>query len=344
MSSDAPSEFLSCDWGTTSFRLRWLKTSGEEIRWETRCDTGVRTVYERASAHGHESPLARAAYFEAELTQHLDRFAAACAGFQSGLPLVISGMASSTVGWKELRYATLPFPLDGSGMVWERIPWQSPRWLGPTFILSGAANAADMMRGEETELMGLMNRSDWAIPEAGCWVILPGTHSKHVRVESGKVVGLRTFMTGELFEVLKRHSLLKATLPAHGIGSGQGDAPLTTEAEEQFLQGVDTACEFGVVAGLFRVRTRVVLGGAEVGLNDWFLSGLLIGGELMELDREGVGCVLLGGAGVLHRLYGLAFARLDLDEVRCVSFPEPVVRTAGSLGQAFLLRHGVLKR
>jgi len=123
-------------------------------------------------------------------------------------------MASSSVGWRELPYAKTPFPLDGSGVRSDELTWSKPEWLGPVHLISGVATACDMMRGEETEIIGLMSEASLASQRNRSLLILPGTHSKHVWIEDQSVVEFRTFMTGELFEVLGQQSLLKASVDA----------------------------------------------------------------------------------------------------------------------------------
>ncbi len=171
---------LSCDWGTSVFRLRWCDADGV-VRSEHVSDRGVaRIVREGRGAGGFVETLHDAA--EA-LRGGLDDVALPSA-------VVVSGMASSTIGWRELPYGTLP---------WEPTPEAVPNAsLGtlriggrdvPAWLWSGLASADDVMRGEETQLIGL--RLAGALPRDGT-AILPGTHSKHVTLRGGAVVGFRT--------------------------------------------------------------------------------------------------------------------------------------------------------
>src|SRR5262245_10716271 len=106
-------DFLSCDWGTTSFRLRWISGSdGRTIR-ELCEKTGVKTIY-TAVEHEHSGPagaLERPKAFGRFLSEKLDGLLAGDKAPQTTMPLVISGMASSSIGWKELSYSGTPFPL-----------------------------------------------------------------------------------------------------------------------------------------------------------------------------------------------------------------------------------------
>src|SRR4051812_2508684 len=107
-------DFLSCDWGTTSFRLRWLAEG--EIKQEYADQAGCKAVFDSAGED-------RARLFEAHL-----RRAIATLDPPRGkkLPLVISGMASSSIGWRELPYAQLPVQLDGTDLRVQRIEWDAP--------------------------------------------------------------------------------------------------------------------------------------------------------------------------------------------------------------------------
>ena len=73
-------------------------------------------------------------------------------------------------------------------------------------ILPGIAQrdpkAPDVMRGEETQLLGALgvDAADDAV------VCMPGTHSKWVRANGGTVERFATFMTGELFDVVSRRN------------------------------------------------------------------------------------------------------------------------------------------
>src|SRR6266568_3400299 len=207
-------DFLSCDWGTTSFRLRRVAGPDRTVIREIREPAGVKSLYEEAMRSGAEIEAARANVFARFLNRKVEALLAAEKTPGHNLPLVISGMASSSVGWRELPYANTPFPLDGSGVRSEELAWSKPEWLGPAYLISGVATACDMMRGEETEIIGLMSEVSLATLRERSLLILPGTHSKHVWFEDQSVVDFRTFMTGELFEVLGRQSLLKASVDA----------------------------------------------------------------------------------------------------------------------------------
>ena len=205
-------DFLSCDWGSTSFRLRWVRGPRRNVVCEICEPSGVKVLYEEANQNGAQDEKLRAPFFAKFLNTKLEALLGSTPLPTTPLPLFISGMASSTVGWCELPYAKAPFALDGSGVSLKAINWNKPPWIGATYLISGVATEHEMMRGEETEIIGLMAEPALHTLRARCLIILPGTHSKHVRIENESVVDWRTFMTGELFEVLGRHSLLRASV------------------------------------------------------------------------------------------------------------------------------------
>ena len=206
-------------------------------------------------------------------------------------------MASSTIGWKELAYATLPLRLDASDLRVEQIDWPSPPVVKKTFLISGAASQTEMMRGEETEAIGLflLLRSH----PAQATLILPGTHSKHLTIADGAITDIQTFMTGELFEVLAKHSVLRASLEP----SAQVD-------HVAFKSGLDRVRSHGLPSSLFQTRTRQVLGRNSPESNASFLSGLLIGAELASLRPAGD--ILIAGPNSVRDLYALAARHLGL--------------------------------
>lgn len=292
--------FVSCDWGTTSLRLRWIGPGGEVAR-EVRAACGCKLLFESA----RERTMAPAVLYQETMLKELEAFDDLAANVGSQVPLVISGMASSTIGWQETPYLKSPLKLDGSNLRFLEIVWQGPNWLGRTFLISGVAIRQEIMRGEETEAIGLLASR----PGFQGTLVLPGTHSKHLQVEGAEVTGIATFMTGELFELMARHSILKASIELDERSPGWA-----------FEDGVREALQNGVTRSLFRVRTRAVLDQADARENRHFLSGLLIGGEMAELLQGRIeGDVLLAGAPHLRDLYARA--------LRVVSEPELVWST-----------------
>jgi 2-dehydro-3-deoxygalactonokinase len=286
-----PAQFLSCDWGTSSFRLRWVSTTTNEILAQIEAPTGAREIYERGQSTG----APRFGLFAQVATEHIEKIA--LRHHLSGQPLIISGMASSTIGWKELQYATMPFALDASSLVVDELTWEAPDGLGPTYIVSGVASATDIIRGEECQAIGLLAQPEFQKFRERSLLILPGTHSKHMFIESGRVHTSQTFMTGELFETLASHTVLKATVDQ--------SASIAAHAAD-FKAGLNYVRDNGLAASLFRVRTRGVIDRADATANAAFLSGILIGAELQSLDRNPTLPIIVAANEQLTSIYSLA--------------------------------------
>lgn len=272
--------FIACDWGTSRLRVRWRGPDG--LR-EVASDDGA----SRLAARGGD----RARVFEEALREALQRL-----GAPAGLPVLVSGMASSSIGWIELPYARLPFRLDGSGVVGR---WTTSDDRCRVCLISGVRDQDDMMRGEETQALGwaeAVEQAGHALPERAM-LVLPGTHSKHIRVESGALTSISTFMTGELFEVFCRHSVLRHSVATEATSAGTGDSEVPVDSGA-FSEGVRASARPGLAAALFQVRSRQVLSGRDPVSNRSFLSGLLIGAELRSLEAGEAPVILAAGKGL----------------------------------------------
>jgi 2-dehydro-3-deoxygalactonokinase len=295
--------FVSCDWGTSHFRLRLV---GFPESREICTDDGTAKL----------AGIARTADERATLFRSILQRARGQLDGAHDLPVVISGMASSSIGWKELRYARVPFALDGRDAVREQ--------LDPgVHLISGLRSDTDVLRGEETEALGLAAALGDELPTRAVFV-LPGTHSKHLDITDGCIVDFRTYMTGELFDVLGRHRVLRHSLDL--------DAALDRAA---FLDGIKEVERKPLTAALFRVRTRQLLEQRDAPSNASFLSGILIGVELMaliEVDRS----IIVDAGERLRLMYATAAEALRLgDRFRTIDSARLAM-----LGQEVLLRQG----
>jgi 2-dehydro-3-deoxygalactonokinase len=326
-----PSHIISCDWGTTSLRLRLVHiTAFPQILAEYRCDEGA------AALAATSTPETRPACFEGALRRSFESLAMRTSQPLDGLPVVISGMASSSVGWISLPYSRLPFDLNGQDAVVERLKLDDH----PILLISGVRDELDVMRGEETELLGLMQLPEARALASRCIAVLPGTHSKHVNIAGGKIVSFRTAMTGELFSVLASHSVLR-----HSVCSGDRSPSLPRQAagpaREAFVQGVQQSLESDLPSSLFRVRTRQLLQGEPPALNAAYLSGLLIGSEVGALRRRNLDepIVLCAGSAVAE-WYAAALETAGLGN-RTVAIAAETVDQLSAAGHAMIQRLGV---
>src|SRR5882757_7943885 len=261
--------YVAIDWGTSSFRL-WLMDAAGSICGERRSDEGM-TVAAKAG-------------FASVLQAHLDALGAA-----ADLPVVICGMAGARQGWVEAGYIDTPAHLSDVLGRAVAVPGQARDIRILPGIAQRDATAPDVMRGEETQLLGALGLN--ATDEAD--VCMPGTHSKWVRVRSGTVERFATFMTGELFGAVARDTIL-----SHAVAGA--DEAVDADA---FRSAVADACAAPARAAnlLFRVRSRQLLFGGRASAARETISGTLIGLELAAglAERRPGGAVTLIAAGRL---------------------------------------------
>ncbi|HYH56325.1 MAG TPA: 2-dehydro-3-deoxygalactonokinase [Anseongella sp.] len=209
---------LSCDWGTSSFRLRLVRLQDQAVTGEVSSAEGIAVVFGRWSL---QKAAGRQDFYKEELRKHIRNLSARVRTSLENIPLVISGMASSSIGMTELPYAGVPFPLDGGKAVVQKLP-PAGDFPHELFLVSGLRTQGDVMRGEETQVIGLMShfgeKGATSRFTEGAVFIFPGTHSKHIYLDRDEVRDFETYMTGELFQLLANHSILK-----EAVDKGQGD-------------------------------------------------------------------------------------------------------------------------
>jgi 2-dehydro-3-deoxygalactonokinase len=282
------SALIGLDWGTTSFRAYRMTADGDVIE-RKEAPAGILQVPERRFDEA----------FAAQVGPWLTA--------EPGLPVVASGMIGSRQGWVEVPYAPCPAGSADlvNGLLHHRTAGGVDIRFVPGLSVRGQDGVPDVMRGEETQILGVLA----ARPETRL-LVLPGTHSKWVTVENGRIDGFATFMTGELFAVLRQHSILGRLM--------QG-AETDDEAFERGVRfGLATeAGSGGLLRRLFSARTLGLFDELPAtGIND-YLSGLLLGAELREArgcvgeaaTRAGV--VIVGGAALADR-YRRALALADI--------------------------------
>jgi 2-dehydro-3-deoxygalactonokinase len=229
-----------------------------------------------------------------------------------GLPAIASGMIGSRQGWREAPYCPTPARLSDLAKSLTEIGTPD----GPLFVVPGVAHQGDIpnvMRGEETEIFGALGRRP-ALAERSL-LIHPGTHAKWVRIENGAIRDFATYMTGEVFAVLKEHSILGR--PARDAAQSGKDARTDWDAFERGATTVrDGAC--GLWPLLFSARSLVLFDrlSAEASLD--YLSGLLIGEEmrcaLRSPDAAADGPLALIGNAVLNARYARALSLFGAPE------------------------------
>ncbi|SIT10531.1 2-dehydro-3-deoxygalactonokinase [Zobellia uliginosa] len=309
-----PKNFISCDWGTSNFRLRWVDTDTLDVLCEHTTDMGTKKRFQQFKS---QSEMKQDQFFAAYLKEQLKALNIA---EDNDRIIVASGMLSSSIGMKELSYAPMPFSFDGMDLSSEFIPFDS---MPNVLLVSGVSSKSDVMRGEEIQAVGLAE--ELAHHKSGT-LLLPGTHSKHIRFEKGIFKDFTTFMTGELFEIISRHSILSASLEP---------AQWETSFQNIFLEGVEKGLTNQCMPSLFSIRANTLLNHISGHDNYFYLSGLLIGAEITNLQRRKE-TVFLAASGIYNTLYKLALASfLPKDEIIC--FEERILEKALLKGQKKIL-------
>jgi 2-dehydro-3-deoxygalactonokinase len=211
--------------------------------------------------------MVRDGRFEEALTEALSGWPAA------KLPILLSGMIGSRQGWREAPYVAAP--AGAAGLARELATAQSR--LGTIRIVPGVSRDAggwpDVMRGEETEVLGALARGG---ARDGLFV-MPGTHSKWVRVADGAVADFRTYLTGELFAAVKDHTIIGRLMAAE-----PGPAAWQAGFARGLAAGRALDSAGALLARLFSVRPLGLFERLSADQAEGFLSGLLIGAEIAD--------------------------------------------------------------
>ena len=268
--------FIAVDWGTTNRRAYRLDSSGA-CKEEFEDSKGVLSIPKDG--------------FPAAVEEIRERL--------GDLPLLLGGMVGSNKGWIEVPYVPCPAGIDE---LVQKLAWAGEREAivpGVSYIGQGRA---DVMRGEEVQLLGGV--------EAGtvhhdALVCHPGTHNKWALLREGSIHSFGTVMTGELFSLLKDHSILSELL--------QGPV----EANDAFRQGVRSALAREMLpASLFEVRAEVLLGLMKREDAPSYVSGLLIGTDVrIGLLWPAAAEIGVMGRKDLTRLYSAAIAETGRESI-----------------------------
>lgn len=235
-------DWIAVDWGTS--HLRAWAMQGDKPRAEARSDAGMGTL----------DPTG----FEPALLALVEPWMGA-----APIEVLMCGMVGSRQGWAEAPYR--PVPCTPLGPEHGRPATRDGRLRVRIVPGLKQAHPADVMRGEETQIAGFLATH----ANFDGVLCLPGTHTKWVQVSAGEVVSFRTFMTGEMFALLSRQSVLR-----HSVGAGWDDDAFD-EAVGSTLARPETLAQ-----RLFTIRAVGLLSGAEPGRATATLSGLLLGAEL----------------------------------------------------------------
>ena len=277
-------QILSCDWGTTSFRLRLVNVKDGKILAEMNEGRGIAAVH-NDWLQSNKPENDRVSFYKIILQSYIRKLHG---GDLEGVPFIMSGMASSSIGIKELSYSKIPFDLGGDSLnslnVLKIVSDEECRH--DILLVSGLKTNSDVMRGEETMLVGC----DFG-DNVETLAIFPGTHSKHAMVKNKILIDFKTYMTGEIFDLLANKSILaKSVIKSEG---------------EKFSSVFETGVKEGAAGNLlntsFHVRTNQLFKTLSPEENYHYLSGLVIGTELKEISATNVNIHLVCGQGLMER-------------------------------------------
>lgn len=274
---------IAVDWGGSSLRAY-------------RLDAGGRIIEHRRSNDG---ALASHGRFSQVLGGLIE-------GWSEGL-VVLSGMIGARGGWIEMPYIDCPAGIGALAAGMRRLDADAPLAGHALWCVPGMADrgreAVDVMRGEETQIAGLLD----TLGPGTHHLCLPGTHSKWVTIRDGRVVRIHTALTGELYGLLRRHSLVGALMDG-----GDNDAFEPSAFDAGLARSAHAG---GLLHHLFGVRAAGLAGLYGDGLAS-YLSGLLVGHELrggLAVDRAHPGLVHVVGSERLIEVYTRALAALGFE-------------------------------
>jgi len=254
--SPHPPRCIVLDWGTTSLRALLVDANGAVLdRVETQ--DGIPSVPKTG--------------FEAVLARNIASWRHA----HTALPVYAAGMITSRNGWIETPYVEAPAGADAlaAAVKWLRLADGGVIGFIPGLTDKSVKPFPDVMRGEETQLVGFGLGQEMT-------VVLPGTHSKWARIEKGRIARFRTFVTGEIFALLSRHSFI-----------AQLSKPQPVPNWSAFTHGLEVAGDrtqaCGLLSHLFSVRTGWLAGKLAPPETSDYLSGLVVGMEFREAREMG---------------------------------------------------------
>ena len=195
VAKDQETALIGVDWGTSALRAYRLAADGRILE----------------SVHRQEGILhVEGGGFAAVLEDTVGSWR------RPGLPIVLSGMIGSRQGWIEVPYLTLPVTFDAIAAALFRHPGESSVYIIPGLAFDPEDGAPDVMRGEETQILGSIVKETGEEDGSRRLLVMPGTHSKWTLIDGEQIRWFSTFMTGELFSILSRHSLLGRLMAAEG--------------------------------------------------------------------------------------------------------------------------------
>ncbi|WP_349311147.1 2-dehydro-3-deoxygalactonokinase [Brevundimonas subvibrioides] len=269
---------IGVDWGTSNLRV-------------LRIGEGGAILDARSDPRGAGSLAPEA--FPAVLAEVADGW------LDDAPPILVCGMAGARGRWREVAYLPTPATLVDLADALASPADRPELKIVPGLKAMAGGRMIDVMRGEETQVMGL------DLEPGNHRIVAPGTHSKWIAARPGQVVGYRTFMTGELFAAIRKGTIL---------GTGMGEPGVD---ESAFAEGVDRALtDPALTSALFSVRVETLADRLHPDAAADYLSGLLIGAEIAAHSHDTHGPVTIVGADALNARYATALEIAGFSDVR----------------------------
>lgn len=278
------------DWGNSNARLWLCAADGTVI--DAHYGDGI------AAYRGDAAAIAAA-------------FADMTADWPGAIPALLAGVVGASFGWRDAGYLACPIALDQIGSHAARAPTnERPVWITPGLRCINAWGEPDTMRGEELQIAG------WAAGDVddNALIVLPGTHCKWARVTEGRVARFHCAISGELFALLRDHSVM--------LDVAARDADHDPAAFAEGVALARSAADIDLTALLFAARARQATGAMAAAKAASFLSGIIIGCDVrtaLRLNMEPDPIVVIGAADISDHYvaalahWGRAASRLDGD-------------------------------
>lgn len=273
-----PAALIIGDWGNSNARV-WL-CAGDGAVLDARRGPGIAAL--------RSDPAAIAA-----------AFATMVAGWPGGVPALLAGVVGASFGWRDAGYLPCPITIDEIGNHAVRAPTNERAvWITPGIRCTNAWGQPDTMRGEELQIAG------WAAQSraANALVALPGTHCKWAQVEGGQVTRFHSAISGELFALLRDHSVM--------VDRTASAAPHDAAAFAQGVALAKEAADVDLAALLFASRARQATGAMPPAAGPSFVSGIVIGCDVRTALRHygAVPTLAVVGEDALGQRYAEALA------------------------------------
>ncbi len=251
-------KYVIVDWGTSSFRA-FLVDRDRQILDQVSSKDGLLNIRGQ---------------FESVLETNIGHWL----GMDDGVSIFMSGMVGSRHGWVEVPYVT--YPINAQHLLENLYQVKSVNegrcWIVPGVMGNSVSGCPDIMRGEEVQFLGACSLIEENGLKTADYICMPGTHNKWIEVADTGMKGFSTTMTGELFNLLGKNSILSASVQDESAWD-----------EDMFSLGLDNSrCQGGLVHHLFTVRSLNLAGKLQIQQGGSYLSGLLIGHEIDSMVKN----------------------------------------------------------